>query len=170
MPGYDDSSYRAAERYHDRLSKDLRHGAVAGLLGGGSIMVLFLGYDALFFRPLATPDILSEALVGQEALALDFAVQLRAVRVVMFTVLHLAVFTGLGIMLTNLLRITGARESLLLGGVYGLIICTILFRVVLHLSGTELLAEPQWLVVMLGNFIAGVVMVSYLKVKAALEG
>ncbi|MFH1763135.1 MAG: hypothetical protein ABIF09_02985 [Gemmatimonadota bacterium] len=152
------------------MHKDLRNGAVAGLLGGASIMILFLGYDAFSFGPLSTPDLLAEAITGQEILVLDFAAPLRVARIMMFTVLHLAVFSGLGIILTNLFRMTGARESLLLGGLYGLTVCTVLFSLVLHLSGTELLAQPQWPAVALGNFVAGVVMVGYLKVRTALFG
>ena len=164
----DHSSFVEVERHRDRLSKDLRYGAVAGLLGGVSIMILFLGYDALYFEPLATPDFLAEELIGQGAFALDLTHQLRLVRIGIFTVLHLAVFTGLGILLTALFHMTGARESLLLGVLYGLTVCTILFSVVMHLSGTELLADPRWPAEMLGNSIAGVVMVSYLRVRKAL--
>jgi hypothetical protein len=163
-----ESSLWAVEEHRDRLRKDLRYGAVAGLLGGGSIMVIFLGYDALLFEPLATPEFLSGALMGQDVLVLDFAGPLRVVRILMFTILHLAVFAGLGIALTNLLRITGAPESLLLGGLYGLGVCTVLFTLILHWSGVELLAEPQWPAVVMGNFVAGVVMVAYLRVRAAL--
>jgi hypothetical protein len=163
-----ESSLWAAEEHRDRLHKDLRYGAVAGLLGGGSIMVIFLGYDALFFEPLATPEFLSRALMGQDIFVLDFAGPLKAARILIFTVLHLSVFTGLGILLTNLLRVTRAPESLLLGGLYGITVCTALFTLVLHWSGTELLAAPQWPAVLLGNFVAGVVMVGYLQVRAAL--
>ena len=128
-------------------------------------MILLLGVDALFFRPLATPDFLAEALIGHEALALDFTAQLRAVRIVMFTVLHLAVFMGLGIILAKLVRRSEIGKSLLVGGLFGLIVCTILFGVVLHLSGTELVGVPPWPAVALGNLLAGVVMAGYLKVR-----
>lgn len=173
MQRSDDSSYfaaeRAAERYHDRVHGDLRYGAVAGLLGGGSIMILFLVYDALFFEPFATPDFLSELLLGRDALATDIAARLRLVRIAMFTALHLGAFTALGIVLANLFRMSGVRKRLLLGGLYGLTVCTLVFRAGLHLSGTELLAEPQWPAVMLGNFVAGVVMVGYLQGRASLQ-
>jgi len=131
-------------------------------------MILFLAYDALFFRPLATPDFLSEVLLGRGILATDIAARLRLVRIVMFTVLHLAAFTALGIVLANLFRMSGVRKRLLLGGLYGLTACTLLFRAGLHLSGTELLVEPQWPAVMLGNFVAGIVMVGYLKARTSL--
>jgi hypothetical protein len=79
-------------------------------------MILFFVYDALFFGPLATPDFLSEVLIGREALAADVAVRLRVVRIVIFTVLHLTAFTALGIVLANLFRMSGVRKTLLLGG------------------------------------------------------
>ena len=137
------------------------------MLGGGSIMILLLGVDSLLFRPLATPTFLADALIGQEGLGLDFTAQLRAVRIVMFTVLHLAVFTVLGIILAKLVRMSEIGKSLLVGGLYGLTVCTLLFGVVLHLSGTELVGVLPWPAVILGNFIAGVVMVGYLKVRTA---
>jgi hypothetical protein len=133
-------------------------------------MIFFLAYDALSFRPLATPDFLADVVLGEEVLSLDLTVQLRAAGIITFTVLHLAVFAVLGMLLSNLFRITGTRESPLLGGLYGLTVCTVLFGVVLHLSGTELLAEPQWPSVLLGNFVAGVVMAGYLRFQTSLLG
>jgi hypothetical protein len=161
------SSYWAEDRHRARRYRDLRNGAVAGLLGGVSIMVFFLGYDALFFGPLATPNFLAGTFIGKDVSAL---VQLRGAPIVLFSVLHLAVFVGLGIMLEELLRMMKAGGSLLFGGFYGLTICTTLFWVVLHLSGVELLVEPRWVAVMLGNFLAGAVMGSYLKIRTVLQG
>lgn len=173
MQRSDDSRYfaaeRAAERYHDRVHNDLRYGAVAGLLGGGLIMIFFLVYDALFFRPLATPEFLSEVLLGRKTLAADIAARLRLVRIAVFTVLHMAAFTALGIVLANLFRMSGVRKRPLLGGLYGLTVCTLVFRGGLHVSGTELLAEPQWPAVMLGNFVAGIAMVGYLQARTSLQ-
>ena len=39
----DSDGYSSDWTYRDRLHKDLRHGAVAGLLGGASIMILCTG-------------------------------------------------------------------------------------------------------------------------------
>lgn len=166
---WDSDDNSSAWTRRDRLHRDLRDGAVAGLLGGGSIMIFCLGYDALFFEPLATPNFLAEALIGRPALGLDLGVQLGIVRIMLFTVLHLAAFVGIGVLLAGLLRVTGARKSLLIGGVYGLTACTTLFQVVLHVSGTGLSAVPEWPSVFLWNLVAGVVMMSYLKFRAALE-
>ena len=165
MAGSHDSGYWAAERYRDRLYSDLRDGAIAGLLGGGSIMVLSLLYDALLFTPLATPDFLAQALIGRAGPAADITAQLRLVRIAMFTVLHLAAFIFLGIVLVKFFRITNIRKTLLHGGLYGLTACTTLFGASLQLSGTKVSVAPEWLAVLLGNFIAGVVMAGYLQTR-----
>ncbi len=170
MSGSDDSGYWAAERYRDRLYGDLRDGAIAGLLGGGSIMVLALLYDALLFTPLATPGFLAQVLIGRVGLAPGVTTDLRLVRIGMFTVLHLAAFVFLGIVLVKFFRITGIRKTLLVGGLYGLIACTSLFGVSLRLSGVEVSLEPKWLAVVLGNFVAGVVMVGYLQTRTPRQG
>jgi hypothetical protein len=152
--------------YRDRLYRDLCDGVIAGLLGAGSIMILFLVSDALLFRPLATPDFLAQTFLGQESHAADIAGRLRIIRIVMFTVLHLAAFMFLGIVLAEVLRITGFRSTLLRGGLYGATVCSIVFGVSLHLSGTEVSARPGWAAVLLGNFVAGVVMGGYLQLSA----
>lgn len=158
----------AADEYRSRVNQDLRHGVVAGLLGGALIMIFFRVYDGLLFEPLATPEFLAGELMGQEGLVGDLSVPLRALRIGVFTVLHLTVFSGLGILLLKLFRMTGARESMLGGGLYGITFCTLLFGLVLQISGTEISAAPQWPALLLANFLAGVVMGGYLDLRATL--
>ena len=165
MPGSDDSDYEMGKRYRYRLYGDLLDGAIAGLLGGGSIMVLTLLYDALLFKPLVTPNFLAQTLLGREGVAVDGTAQAKLVQIGMFTVLHLAAFVFLGIVLVKIFRITGIRNTLLFGGLYGFTVCTSLFGVSLQLSGAEVSLEPKRLVLLLVNFIAGVVMAGYLQAR-----
>jgi hypothetical protein len=165
MVRFHDSGDWAAESYRDRLYGDLRDGAVAGLLAGGAIMVLFLLYDVLLFTPLQTPDFLAQALTGLGPPAADTAAGTKLVRMAMFTVLHLMAFIFLGIVLVEFFRITERPKTLLSGGLYGLTACTTLFSAALHLSGTKVSLEPGWPAVLLGNFIAGVVMAGFLKAR-----
>lgn len=160
-----DSAYWAAQKYRDQLHVDLRDGAIAGILGGGSIMILFLFHDMLLFKPLSTPNLLAQILIGREGLASDLADRLRFVQIGMFTVLHLSAFLLLGIALAKFFRITKIRKTLLSGGIYGLIACTGLFGVSLRLSGIEVAYEPRWLVVLLLNFVAGAIMAGYLRTR-----
>ena len=170
MHGSDGNRARwAAAEYGDRLHNDLRHGAIAGLLGGVSIILLFSAYDALFFGPLTTPDRLSQSLLSIEDVAAGIGVRLSfVVRIGLFTVFHLGSFAVLGTVLANLFRMSGVRSRLLLGGLYGLTACTVVFFAGLNLSGTQLLAAPEWPALLLGNFVAGVVMGGYLQVRASL--
>ena len=92
-----------AEKYRARVQNDLRNGAVAGLIGGGSIMVLFLAYDLVLISPMATPEVLSELLPGGGTFGTSLTARLSVLRLVMFTALHLAVFTVLGMVLANLI-------------------------------------------------------------------
>ena len=156
--------------HRDHSSNDLLDGSVAGLLGGGTIVVLFLVFDTLLFTPLATPDFLAQGLLGRADLAAELSARLRIVRIGMFTGLHLFTFTALGIGLAVFFRMSGVRKTLLLGGLYGLTACTLLFRAGLDLSGTELLVTPQWPAVILGNLLAGIVMVFYLRVRTPEQG
>jgi hypothetical protein len=128
-------------------------------------MVLTLLYDVLLFKPLVTPNFLAQALIGREGLTGDFAAQAKFIQIGMFTVLHLAAFVLLGIVLAKIFRMTGMRKTLLFGGLYGLTACTLLFGASLKLSGAEVSLEPKRLVVLLVNFVAGVVMAGYLQTK-----
>ena len=57
----------------------------------------------------------------------------------------------------------------MVGGVYGLVACSLGFLVALHLSGTGLSANPIWPAVLLANFLAGMVMGGYLELSAFLK-
>lgn len=156
----------------------LRHGALAGLLAGAWIVVFFLVYDLLLFRPLATPtslsealpDVLTEPLLDREALTAGIDAKLAAVRVFIFSVIHLATFAMLGVVLSMMLHAGTMRQTLLAGGLYGLTACTLLFFGGLQVTGVEPSSEPGWPSVLLGNCVAGVVMMGYLKFVEAQRG
>lgn len=163
MPDSNDSSYWAAEKYRDRLVADVRNGAIAGILGGASIMVLAFLFDALIFKPLTTSNFPVQVLIDRAGITPDGAARLRVAQVGVFIVVHLAVFALLGIVLVKFLRIFRIRKTLLLGGFYGLVACTSLFGVSLRLLGADVSFKLKWLVVPLVNFIAGIVMAVYLQ-------
>jgi hypothetical protein len=52
----------------DRLYGDILDGAIAGLFGGGLIMILILLCDALLFEPLATSNFPALLLIDGEGL------------------------------------------------------------------------------------------------------
>ncbi len=73
MPVSGRSAYGAARRHRQLLLRDYRDGAVAGLLAGTTLIVLFFVYDVLSFAPLATPDFLSGKILGSEDLGAGLA-------------------------------------------------------------------------------------------------
>lgn len=158
-----------AGSYDNPSRHDLRHGAIAGLLGGGSIILLFSAFDWFFFGSFETADSLSRDLLNSDQIAADIGARLSfIVRIGLFTVVHFGVFVVLGVVLAKLFRMGEVRKRLLLGGLYGLTLCTVVFFGSLSLSGTELSAAPEWPAVLLGNFVAGLVMGGYLQLSESL--
>ena len=135
---------------------------MAGVLAGVGTMVLVFGFDMLFFKPLATPELLSGALLGGDAETV--LARLRVARIGIFTVLHLAVFTLLGIVLARFFSLTRIRKTALAGAAYGLIICTLVFAASLQLSGTHMSSETGWMAILGANIVAGVIMQVFLRV------
>ena len=164
MPVSGRSAYGDARRHRQLLLRDYRDGAVAGLLAGTTLIVLFFVYDVLLFAPLATPDFLSWEFLGSGDPGAELAPMSRTVRIAIFTLLHLAAFAFLGIGLARLLHATQLKKAVLAGALYGLTACTLLFGVSLQVSGTQMSAGgPGWQAVLVGNVAAGIVMVIYLR-------
>ena len=164
MSVYDRSAYASARKYRELRRKDLRDGALAGLLAGAAVMLLFLAYDLVSFTPLATPEFLSAALFGSGNASPAEEAGSDGGRLALFTVVHLATFVLLGIGLARLFRNTGVRRSLWAGGLYGFLVCTIIFSVSMQITGTEVSDGPGHWSIMAVNLAAGLVMVSYLRV------
>lgn len=88
-------------------------------------------------------------------------------RVLLFTVVHLTVFGAVGYAAAWFFRLTDYRKTIWMGGIYGLVICSAVFEAGLRLSGTTLSTVPRWPAVLIGNAMAGVVIISYMRWKEA---
>lgn len=163
MSVYDHSAHVAEQTYRRRLRKDVLHGAFAGVLAGMAMMIVFFTYDMLWFKPLHTPDFLSGALLGGGDLAAEPGTGMRTTRIAIFSTLHLLIFTLIGIAFARFFRFTQLPKTLLVGGLYGLIACTAIFSATLQLTGTQMSAEWGWPALLGGNFLAGIVMVVFLR-------
>lgn len=141
----------------------LRHGIVAGLIAGIVVAAFFLAVDLAQAEPLRTPSFLAGALFsgGGEA---------GPAGVVAFTALHLAVFAVVGAGAVLLCDWAGLPHNLLLGAVYGLFVCTLLFYGSLVAAGTDVLPAPGWRGVLTGNLLAGVVLGGYLRWRSGQPG
>jgi hypothetical protein len=149
--------------YRKLLRQDMLWGGLAGLLAGGALTVFFFGYDVLWFRPLATPDFLSGALLGGTEPGAETVESLRNVRIAIFTILHLVAFTLLGMIFARFFRFTQLRKTLMVGALWGLIVCTAVLAAGMQVTGTQMSAEPGWPGLLAGNVAAGVVMVLFLR-------
>lgn len=163
MPVHDDSASGTKLTHRKQRQKDVLHGAFAGVLAGTAVMILFLAFDMLWFKPLNTPDFLSSALLAGGDSGAESDRVLRTARIAMFTTFHLLIFTFIGIAFAIFLRFTQLPKTLLVGGLYGLIACTAIFSAVLKVTGTQMSAEWGWPALLAGNFLAGIVMVVFLR-------
>lgn len=134
----------------------LGQGVVAGILGGATVVLFFFGLDLVQGEPFRTPRVLAEFLFNGGAGAAGGGL------VVAFTALHFAAFAVLGGAAALLCRWVQLPPNMLLGGIYGLFVATLLFYLSLLLTGARVLQAPPWPGVLAGNFLAGLVMGGYL--------
>lgn len=131
-------------------------GLVGGLLGGVAVIVLFFVLDGIRGELLRTPVFLASALFGRTPEAVG------AGSIAGFTLVHLAVFAAVGAGSVWVFRLARAPENVLLGGIFGLLVLTLLFYLALSLADVAVLEAPEWPAVLLGNFVAGAVLGGYL--------
>ena len=149
--------------YRRLLRQDLLWGGLVGLLAGGALTVFFFGYDVLWFRPIATPDFLSGALLGGAEPGAETVERLRNLRIAIFTILNMIAFTLLGIIFARFFRFTQLRKTLLVGVLWGLVACTAVLGAGMQVTGTQMSTEPGWPALLAGNAAAGLVMVLFLR-------
>lgn len=142
----------------------IQRGAIAGFLAGLTLIVLFFVYDLLARTPLATPQFLANALLG------DAIPDPSPLRMVLYTIAHLGVFTVLGVGAAMFFTAFEVPRNLTIGAAYGLFACSLVFYPALVVTGTDILAAPAWPAVFFGNVVAGLVMVGYLHWASDEEG
>ena len=142
----------------------IQRGAVAGFLAGLTLIVLFFVIDIVARTPLATPTFLAGALLG------DTMPEPSPLRMILYTLAHLSVFTLLGIGAAMFFTGLDVPRNLTIGAAYGLFVCSLIFYPALVITGTDILAAPAWPAVFFGNVVAGVVIVSYLHWASDEEG
>jgi hypothetical protein len=90
-------------------------------------------------------------------------------RIIAYSLLHLLVFALLGIGAALMFLWTDEPPRILIGALYGLLVCSLVFYVAIGLTGA-LSGAPDWRVVALGNLFAGGVMARYLAGREARLG
>jgi hypothetical protein len=138
----------------------LERGAIAGAIGATTLALFFLAYDLIRGTPLRTP-----ALVASVGAARD-PIGLSMLPIVIFTLIHFALFIVVGIAVTWLIGRFYIRPHVLLGAVFGFLLFDLLFYAGSVVTGVNVVREIGWPAVLAANMIAGVAMFAYLKATA----
>jgi hypothetical protein len=131
-------------------------GAIAGILGATILALWFLIIDWIEGRPLYTPSFLAAGLAGLDTVEITFT------RVLLYTTLHYLAFIAIGIGVTALLRKLETAPSFLLGAVLGFFLFNVVFYTSVAVTGIDVVAVLGWPEVLMGNLLAGIVMMGYL--------
>ena len=137
-------------------ARTLRDGAIAGLLAGTVLAVLFYFYDLGQGAPLRTPAFLYGALTGRGEVEPSFGV------IATYTVVHYLAWALLGMLASALIVWAEMPRNILIGAAYGLFACSLVFYAGLIIRGTQVLDAPAWPAVFFGNALAGIIMFTHL--------
>jgi len=151
------------------LGDQAKIGLQAGLLAGYVVIGLFFVGDLVGLAPLATPEALSNNLLGPRSVFVDSPVLLESVTIMSFaghlvavTLMHLLVFSALGVGAVLLCRVCRVPVNTLTAGLYGLLVCSLVFYTTMWLADAPAVVQlPSIGSVLLVNLLAGAVMGAY---------
>lgn len=141
----------------------LTTGIVAGVLGATTIVLLFFFVDLVRGEPLGTVRFLAASLFGGDG------ADVGPVGIGLYTVAHYLVFAALGALAASLLDVTGIPPRPLVGAAAGLFFCSLIFYPALAFSGSRILEAPAWPWVFTANFVAGLVIVGWIRLRGGGE-
>ncbi len=132
-------------------------GAMAGLLGAGTVALWFLIFDISRGHPLETPALLAAALIHGQSLVTGIHPHL----VLEYTVLHFAAFLVFGVAAAVLIEAAERESSLIISLLIFLFAFEVLFMGLTIFMGPMLSAALSWWSVLAGNLLATAVMLGY---------
>jgi len=139
-----------------RHNGTVARGVVAGLLGAAALALWFLAVDAVRAEPFATPTFVAHALLGLEN------ARPGPVLLAMYTAFHFMVFVLIGISVAWVVDRAQIPPHSLLGLVLGFLLFDLIFYAGVLVTGTNVVGELGWPAVLVGNLIAGLVLMRYL--------
>lgn len=139
------------------MSGATRRGIVAGIVAATTVALFFLIVDAVSGQMLRTPAFLASLVTGAGG-----ADDVRLSTVALYTVLHFAVFIGVGVLVSRALASLGLRPMLLLGAVLGVIFFDVVFYGSLLFRGVDVLEAIGWPAFLAGNLLGGLALMGYL--------
>lgn len=135
-------------------------GAIAGAIGAVTLALFFLIVDFARGTPLNTPAFLASVSAGRET------VDASAPLIALYTLIHFALFIGVGIAATWLIERARIRPHFLLGAILGFLLFDVVFYAGVIITGVNVINALGWPEVLAGNVIAGVAMFAYLQATA----
>ncbi|CAN5742521.1 hypothetical protein BH23GEM11_BH23GEM11_14660 [soil metagenome] len=133
-----------------------KRGIVVGLIGAVTVAVWFLIVDLATGRPLFTPATLGSAIfLGVDDLD---QVEVTAVVVLGYTMVHLVAFMLLGLLVLAITRRARKSPPLVLGALLLFVVLQALFIGLLAIAAQFLLGAIAWWSIAVGNLLAGLAM------------
>lgn len=133
----------------------LERGAIGGVLAATAIVLFFLFVDLVEAEPFRTPAFLTTVLLGSENAP-------GAIGIMLFTILHYAVFAAVGVGVAWALEAARIPAALLLGVVVGFFLFDVVFYASISLTGVDVARELGWPTFLAGNLLGGLVLMGYL--------
>lgn len=146
-----------------RLTGVVSRGVASGILGGAALAFWFLLVDASRGEPFRTPAFLASSVLGLES------VQMSAGPILLFTAVHFGAFVALGVLLSWVLSHVRISSNVLLGLVVGFALFDIVFYTSVTVTGVDVVQELGWPEVLIGNLVAGVVMMGFMHLVGATQ-
>ena len=143
------------------LKRFFHPGALSGVLGAVAMALWFLAIDASRGQPLRIPAFLEAAILGRDT------VSVSATNIVVYSVIHLALFALAGVAVAWLLGRMRAVPNILAGLIVGFILYELVFFASVSVTGVDIVESLGWPEYLTGNLIAGVTMVGYLHMMGA---
>jgi len=146
-----------------------RMGVQAGLFAGAVVATTFFFLDLAQPTMLATPTALGCSFLGPCRMSFDNPLVIESVTVISLagrltalTLLHLLVFSALGVGVVALCHYCRVSLNVLTGALYGLVACSLVFYTATWLTNAaNLVVLPSVSSVLLVNLLAGAVMGGY---------
>jgi hypothetical protein len=139
----------------------LVQGVLAGMTGAAVLALWFFIADLQLDQPFRTPAFLARVIglgdVGPAPLP-----------IVLYSLVHIALFIGAGIVTVRAVERLGSTHVLLLGPLLGVVLFTLVLYGSVAIRGFDVMAELGWAPVLLGNLIAGLAMAGVLRAAGLL--
>ncbi|MBX6362255.1 MAG: hypothetical protein IRZ00_00175 [Gemmatimonadetes bacterium] len=138
-------------------------GGFAGILAATALALWFLVVDSVEGRPFHTPAFLASVVLGH-ATNLD-----SGPAVALYTVVHYVAFAGLGVGVALAVRGAHRIPTVLLGALLGFLLFDLLFYGGVVLTGVDVVRALGWPEVLVGNTLAGLVLMVTLRWESGAE-